>query len=113
MRDFQRGRLGWTRLCAQAPSCEEISSHPSLLGASGGDVLSVRLQHKTDLNQVTGLVQNFRIHHQAFSEAMASGDQEQLRGDNAGRSTASHAPRNWTPSIVKRRREKRRQRCAG
>jgi ribosomal protein S21 len=35
------------------------------------------------LNQVTGLVQNFRIHRQAFSEAMASGDQEQRRGDNA------------------------------
>ena len=35
------------------------------------------------LNQATGLVQNFRIHRQAFSEAIASGDQEQRRGDNA------------------------------
>jgi hypothetical protein len=35
------------------------------------------------LNQVTGLVQNLRIHHKEFSDAMSSGDQEQKRGDNA------------------------------
>ncbi len=35
------------------------------------------------LNQVTGLVQNLRIHRQAFSAAMTSGAQEQQRGDNA------------------------------
>ncbi|HUK34024.1 MAG TPA: hypothetical protein VLV86_08955 [Vicinamibacterales bacterium] len=35
------------------------------------------------LNQLTGVVQNFRVHRKEFSEAMASGDQEQRRGDNA------------------------------
>lgn len=35
------------------------------------------------LNQLTGVVQRFRIHRQEFSEAMASGVQEQRRGDNA------------------------------
>ena len=33
------------------------------------------------LNQVTGLVQNFRIHHIEFSEAMKAGEQQQKRGD--------------------------------
>jgi hypothetical protein len=33
------------------------------------------------LNQFTGVVQQFRIHHKEFSEAMKSGDAEQLRGD--------------------------------
>ncbi len=33
------------------------------------------------LNQVTGLVQNLRIHHKEFSEAMKSGGQEQARED--------------------------------
>ncbi len=33
------------------------------------------------LNQVTGLMQNFRIHHTEFSEAMKSGEQQQERGD--------------------------------
>src|ERR1035438_7309251 len=33
------------------------------------------------LNQVTGLVQNFRIHHAEFSEAMKAGGQQQERGD--------------------------------
>ena len=35
------------------------------------------------LNQLTGVVQHFRIHRKEFSEAMASGNQEQRRGDNA------------------------------
>lgn len=35
------------------------------------------------LNQLTGVVQRFRIHRQEFSEAMASGTQEQRRGDYA------------------------------
>jgi tetratricopeptide (TPR) repeat protein len=33
------------------------------------------------LNQVTGLLQNFRIHHKEFSEAMKAGEQQQERGD--------------------------------
>ncbi len=33
------------------------------------------------LNQVTGLVQNFRIHHKEFSEAMKAGGHQQERGD--------------------------------
>ena len=33
------------------------------------------------LNQVTGLVQNFRIHHKEFSDAMKAGEQQQERGD--------------------------------
>jgi tetratricopeptide (TPR) repeat protein len=33
------------------------------------------------LNQVTGLLQNFRVHHKEFSEAMKAGQQEQERGD--------------------------------
>src|SRR5262245_38101772 len=33
------------------------------------------------LNQVTGLVQNLRIHHKEFSEAIKSGEQEQTRED--------------------------------
>ena len=33
------------------------------------------------LNQVTGLVQNFRIHHAEFSEAMKAGEQQQERAD--------------------------------
>lgn len=33
------------------------------------------------LNQVTGLVQNFRVHHKEFSEAMKAGEQQQERGD--------------------------------
>jgi tetratricopeptide (TPR) repeat protein len=33
------------------------------------------------LNQLTGVVQGLRIHHKQFSEAMKSGEQEQLRGD--------------------------------
>jgi hypothetical protein len=33
------------------------------------------------LNQVTGLVQNLRIHHKEFADAMKSGEQEQARGD--------------------------------
>ena len=33
------------------------------------------------LNQITGLVQNFRIHHKAFSEATKAGEQQQQRGD--------------------------------
>ncbi|HEY4931014.1 MAG TPA: hypothetical protein VII23_05540 [Terriglobales bacterium] len=33
------------------------------------------------VNQITGLVQNFRIHHKEFSEAMKSGEQQQERGD--------------------------------
>ncbi len=33
------------------------------------------------LNQVTGLLQKFRIHHKEFSEAMKSGEQAQQRGD--------------------------------
>ena len=32
------------------------------------------------LNQITGLLQNFRIHHKEFSEAMKSGEQQQERG---------------------------------
>jgi tetratricopeptide (TPR) repeat protein len=35
------------------------------------------------LNQLTGLVQGFRVHRQEFSDAMMSGDQEQRRGDHA------------------------------
>ena len=35
------------------------------------------------LNQLTGVVQRFRVHRKEFSEAMASGVQEQRRGDNA------------------------------
>lgn len=33
------------------------------------------------LNQITGLVQNFRIHHKEFSDAMKAGEQQQERGD--------------------------------
>ena len=33
------------------------------------------------LNQLTGVVQNLRVHHKEFSDALASGDQEQRRGD--------------------------------
>ena len=33
------------------------------------------------VNQVTGLVQTFRVHHKEFSEAMAVGKQELGRGD--------------------------------
>lgn len=33
------------------------------------------------LNQVTGVVQNLRIHHKEFSDAMNSGDQQMLRAD--------------------------------
>jgi hypothetical protein len=35
------------------------------------------------LNQLTGVVQRFRVHRKEFSEAMVSGAQEQRRGDNA------------------------------
>jgi tetratricopeptide (TPR) repeat protein len=35
------------------------------------------------LNQLTGVVQRFRIHRQEFSEAMASGAQQQRRGEIA------------------------------
>jgi len=33
------------------------------------------------LNQVTGLLQKFRVHHKEFSEAMKAGEQQQERGD--------------------------------
>jgi hypothetical protein len=53
----------------------------SVLKAIGaiGAVVSLLL----GLNQLTGVVQRFRIHRQEFSEAMASGSQEQRRGDYA------------------------------
>ena len=35
------------------------------------------------LNQITGVVQQLRIHHKEFSEAMTSGDRELQRGDHA------------------------------
>jgi hypothetical protein len=35
------------------------------------------------LNQITGVVQQLRIHHKDFSEALASGEQETERGDHA------------------------------
>ena len=35
------------------------------------------------LNQITGVVQQLRIHHKDFSEAIASGERETERGDHA------------------------------
>jgi tetratricopeptide (TPR) repeat protein len=35
------------------------------------------------LNQITGVVQQLRVHHKEFAEAMASGEQESRRGDHA------------------------------
>jgi len=35
------------------------------------------------LNQITGVVQQLRIHHKDFSEAIASGEREMQRGDHA------------------------------
>jgi hypothetical protein len=35
------------------------------------------------LNQLTGVVQQLRVHHQDFSDAMASGERETQRGDHA------------------------------
>jgi len=35
------------------------------------------------LNQITGVVQQLRIHHQDFSEALAAGERETERGDHA------------------------------
>ncbi len=69
------------------PGKASESDQPSRKGVSlatalkwvGGATAAISLL--LALNQVTGLVQNFRIHHKEFSEAMKAGEQQQERGD--------------------------------
>ena len=60
----------------QPPAKESKGSFLKGVGAVAA-VVSLLLA----LNQVTGLVQNLRIHHKEFSDAMKSGEQEQSRKD--------------------------------
>jgi len=55
----------------------QASTFLKAVGAVGA-VVSLLL----GLNQITGVVQQFRIHHKEFSEAMTSGEQELQRGDH-------------------------------
>jgi tetratricopeptide (TPR) repeat protein len=60
------------------PSCKGALVATALKWVGGAAaVVSLLLA----LNQVTGLVQNFRIHHAEFSAAMKAGEQQQKRGD--------------------------------
>ncbi len=58
----------------QPPAKESKGSFLKGIGAVAA-VVSLLLA----LNQVTGLVQNLRVHHKEFSDAMKSGEQEQAR----------------------------------
>jgi len=61
---------------SQQPAKESKGSFLKAVGAVAA-VVSLFLA----LNQVTGLVQQLRIHHKEFSEAMNSGEQQMQRGD--------------------------------
>jgi len=65
-----------SKSASQSPAKESKGAFLKAVGAVAA-VVSLLLA----LNQITGLVQNLRVHHKEFSEAMKSGEQEQQRED--------------------------------
>src|SRR5215510_1173761 len=67
-------------VCAKSRKMSAV--RPGLFMKGVGAVAAV-VSLLLGLNQLTGVVQQLRIHHKEFSEAMTAGEQEQRRGDYA------------------------------